>query len=519
MSILKEDINPLWSPDEVIKFIKDNCTLSPSKILFVKKHIREGILPIILKELLLTRIMIKSSCKKYPKDSQTYKILNNRQLGIKLLANVTYGYTSAGFSGRMPSCEISDSIVSLARESLQTAINLVDSHPLWKAKVIYGDTDSIFINLEGRSPEEALKIGKEIAEQVTQSNPEPIKLQFEKVYCPLVMLSKKHYAGYKYEDLNQIIKEEKILESKGIETVRRDTCEVVSKMLEKTLKILFESKDLSRLKNYLYKSFDKIITGRAVIKDFIFAKEVRLGTYRGEILPPSAQIAFDKHVKDPNYFPKYKEREAYLVVNNPNGSKKLKDCIISPNEFFKKKNLYLNTKYYIEKQILPAISRILEPVNVDVFEWYNRYPRPKKNNHNLYYDLNLQKGESLFNGNNSKTINDFFDDLNSKKLEGARINQVSNANKKSYLNLNNENFLTYRQKIENILLVDKDDEREEYIKKTIHKNICSKKSKTYERICRFCSDFDKLNVLEKEVSCKNYLCKIYYEKLLYDFSK
>jgi len=34
------------------------------------------------------------------------KILHSRQLGLKLIANVTYGYTSANFSGRMPCIEV-----------------------------------------------------------------------------------------------------------------------------------------------------------------------------------------------------------------------------------------------------------------------------------------------------------------------------------------------------------------------------------------------------------------------------
>ena len=41
------------------------------------------------------------------------RILNARQFGLKLIANVTYGYTAAGFSGRMPLAELADSIVQV----------------------------------------------------------------------------------------------------------------------------------------------------------------------------------------------------------------------------------------------------------------------------------------------------------------------------------------------------------------------------------------------------------------------
>ena len=46
-------------------------------------------------------------------------MLDAKQLTLKLLANVTYGYTSASFSGRMPSVEIADSIVATGRETLE----------------------------------------------------------------------------------------------------------------------------------------------------------------------------------------------------------------------------------------------------------------------------------------------------------------------------------------------------------------------------------------------------------------
>lgn len=46
-------------------------------------------------------------------DDVLQRVMNARQFGLKLIANVTYGYTSAGFSGRMPMAEIADSIVQV----------------------------------------------------------------------------------------------------------------------------------------------------------------------------------------------------------------------------------------------------------------------------------------------------------------------------------------------------------------------------------------------------------------------
>ena len=306
-------LNESKESQDFFEFLKDSCFLSPSRVLFLKKHIKEGLLPIILKELLLTRIMIKKSMKLYDKNSDIYKFLHNRQLGIKGLANVIYGYTSAGFSGRMPNINISDSILSLGRQMIKTAIDYIENKTPYDLKVVYGDTDSVFISVKNKSIKESIEIGKKLAEEITKLNPEPIKLQFEKVYCPLIFNAKKHYAGYKYEDLSSLesVKDKSaitLLDTKGLENVRRDSCNIVSKIVEKIIKILFDEKDLSKVKQYLYQCFDKIIKGKVIIKDFIFSKEVKFGKYRGKILPPSAQVANDLHKRDQNFFALYKQR-------------------------------------------------------------------------------------------------------------------------------------------------------------------------------------------------------------------
>ena len=61
-----------------------------------------------------------------------------------------------------------------SRETLERAIDVVEKTRRWDARVVYGDTDSMFVLLEGRSVDEAFKIGEEIAEVVTRMNPSPV---------------------------------------------------------------------------------------------------------------------------------------------------------------------------------------------------------------------------------------------------------------------------------------------------------------------------------------------------------
>ena len=83
----------------------------------------------MLSELLDTRVMVKASMKLIKNDKALTRVYNARQLGLKLLANVTYGYTSATFSGRMPCAEIADAIVQTGRETLEK-VRASDTDPM-----------------------------------------------------------------------------------------------------------------------------------------------------------------------------------------------------------------------------------------------------------------------------------------------------------------------------------------------------------------------------------------------------
>jgi hypothetical protein len=54
-------------------------------------------------------------------------------------------------------------------------LNADDAEPRWEGcRVVYGDTDSLFVHMPGRSLAEAHVIGAEIAAAVTAANPPPV---------------------------------------------------------------------------------------------------------------------------------------------------------------------------------------------------------------------------------------------------------------------------------------------------------------------------------------------------------
>ncbi|QQP55754.1 DNA polymerase, partial [Caligus rogercresseyi] len=95
---------PRLSPHDVQR-LQEHLSFSPGGIAFLQPSIRKGILPEMLHKILDARVMVKRSIKLYKNDNILKRTLHSRQLGLKLIANVTYGYTSANFSGRMPCIE------------------------------------------------------------------------------------------------------------------------------------------------------------------------------------------------------------------------------------------------------------------------------------------------------------------------------------------------------------------------------------------------------------------------------
>ncbi|KAK8185258.1 DNA polymerase-like protein zeta catalytic subunit [Phyllosticta capitalensis] len=356
----------------LLELVKDHVNIAPNGIMYVKPEMRKSLLAKMLGEILETRVMVKSGMKVDKDDKTLQQLLNNRQLALKLIANVTYGYTSASFSGRMPCSEIADSIVQTGRETLEKAIALIHSEPRWGAEVVYGDTDSLFVHLKGRTREEAFTIGEEIAAAVTSRNPRPVKLKFEKVYHPCVLLAKKRYVGYKYETRSQ---KEPEFDAKGIETVRRDGTPAEQKIEEKALKTLFRSADLSQVKSYFQRQCAKIQAGRVSIQDFVFAREVKLGTYseRG-VGPAGALIATRRMLADHRAEPQYGERVPYVVVTGAPGARLIDRCV-APEKLLEDDQLELDAEYYITKNLIPPLERIFNLVGANVRAWWDEMPK------------------------------------------------------------------------------------------------------------------------------------------------
>lgn len=223
---------------------EDDYVVTPNGDMFVTSKVRKGLLAEILEELLAAR---KKAKRELAQETDPFKkaVLNGRQLALKVSANSVYGLTGAT-TGKLPCLEIARSTTSFGREMIEKTKNEVEARfniangYANDAQVIYGDTDSVMVKFGTTELAETMKLGEEAAKLVTAKFIKPIKLEFEKVYFPYLLINKKRYAGLYWTNPDKYDK----MDTKGIETVRRDNCTLVQTVIEKVLQMILMDRDV-----------------------------------------------------------------------------------------------------------------------------------------------------------------------------------------------------------------------------------------------------------------------------------
>lgn len=368
---VKQDfVGPAWGD-----IGEENIYVAPNGMAYVAPQVRPSLLARMLGEILDTRFMTNATRKAAragpTASARLDRNLNNRQLALKFIANVTYGYTSASFSGRMPLAELADSIVATGRELLEHSIRLLEAQTQWgvRPQVVYGDTDSLFVRLPGVARDAAFRIGEEMAALVTSSTPEPVLLKLEKVYHPCILLTKKRYVGNSYDAPGS----GPLFDAKGVETVRRDGTPIVQQVEKRALQTLFASSDLTKVKRYLQGAWRRMWQGECRPQDFCFSQEVKLGHYRGEASLPGGAVVSLRRMQTEGFEPQYRERVPFLVTAGAPGSR-INDRVVSPEEFIGS-SLVLDYEYYIQRVIIPPLERLFNLLGANVREWYTHMPR------------------------------------------------------------------------------------------------------------------------------------------------
>ncbi|KAK7098957.1 DNA polymerase delta catalytic subunit-like [Littorina saxatilis] len=338
----------------------DQYIKTPSGNLFCKANVRKGLLPEILGDLLGARKKAKADLKKET-DPFKKKVLDGRQLALKISANSVYGFTGAQV-GKLPCLEISQSVTAFGRMMIEQTKQYVEEHYTvangypHNAKVIYGDTDSVMCRFGTKTVEESMKLGTEAAELISAKFVSPIKLEFEKVYFPYLLINKKRYAGLFW---TSPAKHDK-MDCKGIETVRRDNCPLVAQLINTCLQLLLIDRDPDGATEHAKQTISDLLCNRIDISQLVITKELAKTDQEYAAKQAHVELAHRMRKRDAGSAPQLGDRVPYVIISAAKGTAaylKSEDPI-----FVLENNIPIDTKYYLENQLSKPLLRIFEPI-------------------------------------------------------------------------------------------------------------------------------------------------------------
>ncbi|XP_008303353.1 DNA polymerase delta catalytic subunit [Stegastes partitus] len=341
------------SPDDFIK--------TPTGDRFVKSSMRKGLLPEILENLLSARKRAKAELKKET-DPFKKQVLDGRQLALKISANSVYGFTGAQV-GKLPCLEISQSVTGFGRQMIETTKQLVESKYTLSngyqgdAKVIYGDTDSVMVKLGVATVSEAMEIGREAAEWVSSHFTPPIKLEFEKVYYPYLLINKKRYAGLYFSSSADTHDK---MDCKGIETVRRDNCPLVANLINTCLQKILIDRDPQGAVDHAKEVISDLLCNRIDISQLVITKELTRTAQEYAGKQAHVELAERMRKRDAGSAPNLGDRVPYVIIKAAKGAAaymKSEDPI-----YVLENNIPIDTQYYLEQQLSKPLLRIFEPI-------------------------------------------------------------------------------------------------------------------------------------------------------------
>ncbi|EET01445.1 DNA polymerase delta, catalytic subunit [Giardia duodenalis ATCC 50581] len=223
--------------------------------------------------------------------------------------------------------------------------------------VIYGDTDSVMVKFGVDNIMEAMMLAKYASTYVTQSFIRPINLEFEKVYCPYLLLNKKRYAGQYWT--NPFTPDK--IDSKGLELVRRDNCRLVVIVMEKVLDILFNYSDPQRAINYVKSVVHDLISQRVDLSLLVISKALTqsVNSYTNK-QQTHVNLAIRMTERDPMTAPKVGDRVPYVVTLKDKACKLFERS--EDPAYAISNNLPIDTDYYLHQQLEKPVSRLLKDV-------------------------------------------------------------------------------------------------------------------------------------------------------------
>ncbi len=301
----------------------------------------EGFIPEILKNLIKQRTQVKKQMDKIKDNKQEYKRLDYRQRALKLLSNSYFGYLGYP-AARWYSRESAESVTAYGRDYIDETIKDIEDKGF---DVLYADTDGFYAVLPDADRDETKERTENFLDYINDELPGMLKLEYEGFYRRGLFVTKKKYA---------VIDEDDYITTKGLEIERRDWSLISKETQKNVLKALLRDGSVEEAAEVVREVVEKLKNYEIPKEKLVIMKQLTKKPDKYKSKGPHVQIAErmqkrGKEVKPGTVI-------SYLVTE---GTGNVGDRSKTMEKFEESTKNY-DSDYYIDKQVIPAVSRILK---------------------------------------------------------------------------------------------------------------------------------------------------------------
>ncbi|MCS7108835.1 MAG: DNA polymerase II [Sulfolobales archaeon] len=289
-----------------------------------------GFYKAVLETLLNMRKAVRELMKEFPQDSVEYRVLDERQKALKVLANASYGYM--GWVGaRWYFRQGAEAVTALGRDIIGKAIEIARELGL---RVIYGDTDSLFVSY-GPPVERFIDL---VMDRLG------LEIKVDKIYRRIFFTeAKKRYIGLTVDGLVDIV---------GFEAVRGDWAEIAKEVQELVAYSILAEGSVSKAVDLVNNVIRELREGRIPLDKLIIWKTITKPLSDYEVSSPHVSAA--RRLLDMGGRVEVGDKVGYVIVKGGGSISSRAYPYISVRAED------IDADYYIDHQIVPASLRILE---------------------------------------------------------------------------------------------------------------------------------------------------------------
>lgn len=335
------------SPDTLNS--SDDCHIAPEVGHRFRKH-PDGFFKRILQMLIQRRRELKKAMKELEYNSAEYRLLNIKQATLKVLTNSFYGYTGWNMA-RWYCRECAEATTAWGRHFIKTSARIAEEMGF---KVLYGDTDSIFVKKDNLGFKELESEVKKLIKRL--STELPVQIEIEDFYRTTFFVEKKRYAGLTTDGRIVV---------KGLEVRRGDWCELAKKVQREVIETILKEKNTEKAAEYIRDVISKIKNGKIPIRDYIIYKGLTRRPERYESVQAHVKAA-KKAAKKGIVYPVGSKIGFVVLKGSGNiGDRAFPSDLIDDFDGesitdMEGSKYRIDKDYYIENQVLPSVMRILE---------------------------------------------------------------------------------------------------------------------------------------------------------------